>query len=419
MGKQKAQPSRPYQGAQFGLQDQLLSTMVMGNLIGQNPQLTRVLGLSPNLSDQARSAGLFPPQSPPPPSVQGGGGSAVTANNGFGMSRYLQPYNGGSYRPPSVQMNDRGMNPNTPNLSSSAGRFLQPYSSNPAANRMTVSAPPSGDFGGSNDILSSFAPQGFTQAGQNIPGQMSYQPYQFTTPNVNFQSRTPYQFSNVSGVNVPDLYKPQYDIAARDITEQGQKTQEQLLADMNRRGLLTTGGATKAMMLQSQEQDRKLANLASQYSIEQGRSQLQEDQMRRQLQMQRETQQAEEVFRQQGATDEQAKFLASLAFNTQQAQAGQNLSGFQANLSGRQQAIAEEQLANLVRRQPLEDLFKLWAQQAQPTGPTQGSSGILGTLGGILGGIGGSLLMPGIGTAVGAGLGGTIGGYAGGTLGGY
>lgn len=382
----------------------------MGNLIGQNPQLTRVLGLSPNLSDQARSAGLLPPQSPPPPSVQGGGGSsAVTMGNGFGMSRFLQPYNGGSYRPPSVQMTDRGMNPNTPTLASSAGRFLQPYSSNPAANRMTVSSPPSGDFGGSNDILSSFAPQGFTQAGQNIPGQMSYQPYQFTTPNVNFQTRTPYQYSDVSRVNIPDLYRPQYDLASRDILEQGKKTQEQLLADMNRRGLLTTGGATKAMMLQSQEQDRKLADLSSQFALDQGRAQLQEDQTRRQLQMQREQQQAEEIFRQQGATDEQAKFLASLAFNTQQAQAGQNLSGFQANLSGRQQAIAEEQLANLMRRQPLEDLFKLWSQQAQPTGATQGSSGFLGTLGGIAGGLAGSFLMPGFGTAIGAGLGAGVG----------
>lgn len=385
----------------------------MGNLIGQNPQLMRVLGLSSDLTDQARSAGLAPRGGQPQPVIQGGGGSStVTTNNGFGMSRYLQPFNGGSYRP-SVQMTNGGIERNDPSLGSRFGKYFQ---SSPADNRMTVSGPPSGD---GNDILSSFSPQGFTQAGQNIPGQMSYQPYQFTTPNVNFQSRTPYQFSNVAGVNVPDLYKPQYDIAARDITEQGQKTQEQLLADMNRRGLLTSGGATKAMMLQSQEQDRKLANLASQYSIEQGRSQLQEDQMRRQLQMQRETQQAEEVFRQQGATDEQAKFLAGLAFNTQQAQAGQNLSGFQANLAGRQQSTAEEQLANLMRRQPLEDLFRLWGQQAQPTGPTQGSSGVLGTLGGILGGIGGSLLMPGIGTAVGAGLGGTIGGYAGGTLGGY
>lgn len=255
----EATPSRPYQGPQFGQQEQLLSNAVMGNMMGQNPSL---MG-------------------------------------------YNQPQGGW------------GAQPN--------------------------------------------APQGFQQAGQAIPGQMTYQ-----QPNINFTQRTPYQFTQPQAVSIPDIYKPQYEMAQRSINDQGARTQEQMLADLNRRGMLTSGAANKAMMDLSRDQSNRLADLSSQYSIEQGRMGLQEEQMRRQMEMDRQYQQAAEIFRQQGASDEQARFLAQ-----------QSLAGFNANLQGRQQATAEEQLANLFRRQPLEDLFKLYQMQTGQIGGTEGSSGLI------------------------------------------
>lgn len=277
----------------------------------------------------------------------------------------------------------------------------------------------------------SFAPQGFLQAGQPIAGQLTpntsislpnlttpasqtYSPYRFFDPGANFTQRSPYQFQQTPSVNVADTYTPQYNLAQRDILEQGNRSREQLLSDLNRRGMLTTGAANREMMLNLQEQDRRLADLSSRFAIEQGRSQLQEDQMRRQMEMQRQVEQAAEIFRQQGATDEQARYLASQNVNLQNAQAGQNLSAFNTNLSGQQQRFgqdlarsqllgqqqqqqfnqalegrrqgtAEEQLANLMRRQPMEDLFRMWGQQAGPTGGTPGDPGAMPLLGSLIG----------------------------------
>ena len=276
------------------------------------------------------------------------------------------------------------------------------------------------------------APQGFQYAGAPIAGQMGsnttvgrlpatttgsgmrYQPFQFWDPGANFTERTPFQFTETPKINVQDIYTPQMDIARRDLTDQYSKSMEEQLAALNSRGMLTSGAANRAEMLNLQERDRRLADLSSQYSIEQGRMQLQEDQMRRQMEFQRQLSQAEELFRQMGATDEQARFLASQNVNLQGMQAGQNLSAFGQNLGaqqqqygqglsnaqllmgqqgqqfqqalqGRQQATAEEQLANLFRRQPLEDLMKMWQQQSGQIGATEGSAGAMGVLGPLIG----------------------------------
>ena len=133
--------------------------------------------------------------------------------------------------------------------------------------------------------------------------------------------------------------------------------------------MLTSGAANKGVMDLARDQNNRLADLASQYSIEQGRMGLQEEQMRRQMDMERQYNQAAEIFRQQGASDAQAQFLAQ-----------QSLAGFGANLQGRQQATAEEQLANLMRRQPMEDLMRMWNQQTGQIGGTQGSDGMLSSL---------------------------------------
>lgn len=204
----------------------------------------------------------------------------------------------------------------------------------------------------------------FLKAGQNIPGQMTYQ-----TPNIDFAQRTPYHYSSPASINIPDVYSPQYNMARRSIVDEGARTQEQILNDINSRGMLTSGAANKAVMDLARDQGNRLADLSSQYSIEQGRMGLQEKQLQRELDMQRQLNQAAEIFRQQGASDEQAKFLAQ-----------QSLAGYGANLQGRQLATAEEQLANILRRQPMEDLFRMWLQQTGQTGGTQGSPGLIGTV---------------------------------------
>lgn len=351
MSGSSPKPSKPYQGPQFDLQNNVLSNWILGNAYQANPLAftgggfpTATPSTIPSYSSPSYSKVYGGPTPVARPGVGGGLGMQSMPN---GMGGQI-----GSITPMGQRINYGGYNTPTPKQ------------------------------------------QGFTQAGQAINGQMMSNT---TIKPTQFQSRTPYQFSKIAPVQVADTYTPQYQMAARDINEQSQRTQEQILSDMNRRGLLTTGAATKAMMLNSQEQDRKLANLASQYSIEQGRAQLQEDQLRRQMDFDRQRSQAEELFRQQGASDEQAKFLAQQALSQQSQQ-------FTQNLQGRQQATAEEQLANLMRRQPLEDLFRLWSQQAQPTGATAGSSGIWGALGPIAGAVAGSFL-PGVGNVAGATLG--------------
>lgn len=292
------------------------------------------------------------------------------------------------------------------------------------------------------------APQGFQYAGAPIAGQMfsnttvgglpsqtttskmRYNPYNFWAPETNFAERNPYQYSEIQGfqapeINVGDLFSPNMGLARREIEDQRNKTYEQMLSSLNGRGMLTTGAVDKANYLANTEFDRNLADSADRFAIAQTQAQMQEDQMRRAMQMQedqtrrameyqRQVQQAEEIFRQQGASDEQARYLAEQSINLQGMQAGQNLQGFQTNLgaqqqqyeqalaraqtlmaqqnqqfqqtlAGRQQATAEEQLANLIRRQPLEDLMKMWMQQAGPTGPTEGSAGAMGILAPLMG----------------------------------
>jgi len=409
MSGSSPQPSKPYQGPQFGLQDAVLSNYVLGNMYGQNPgafpgsQFPNQTNYGNYIGNggQSISSPSYPSQlSPSMSTPQNSGLNNIQRVGYVGSGRGGHP----QFLPPNSQPN----NQNVPSLSG--------QNSANSSNSMMGADPYSSGNG--------FVP-GQSLAGQINPitGGGGYQNYQFKTPDSNFSSRTPFQYGATPSINVADVYRPQYDMARNDILDQSKVTQEQLLSDMNRRGMLTSGAATKQMALQSQEQNRKLANLGAQYSIAQGQAQLQEDQMRRQMETQRQIEQAAEIFRQNGATDAQAQFLANQNFNVQNAQAGQNLQGFQTNLGaqnqrfnqqlqGRQQGTTEMQIANLYKRQPMEDLFRLWQQQAGPTGGTQGSPGILGALGTI----GGAALGGAFGGPFGASLGGGIGGAAGGAI---
>jgi hypothetical protein len=256
------------------------------------------------------------------------------------------------------------------------------------------------------NLLSSFAPQGFQQAGQFIPNQLFTssatglpalttgagdrfnQQFNYKT---HFDPRQAFQFSDVPTLNVGDIYSPQMDMARRDITRQADLTREQMLSDLNSRGMLTTGATSQGMYRLGQDTSNQLADLSSQYSLQQAQQQLQEDQMRRQMDYQRQVDQAAELFRQQGAPDDQAKFWPSKPCrDTTRISQGSREPWRSAtaipatgrerctSTQGRQQATAEEQLANLMRRQPLEDLMAMWKQQAGQTGATEGSPGWLG-----------------------------------------
>lgn len=300
LGKDE-KPSGPHQGPQFANQEQLLSNVVMGNMLSQNPYLFGKSGMNYGLTGNPNTSMWQAYQGKSGPSFSWGGG---------------QP-GGNSYSP-------------------------------------------------GTKVLS--MPQSWGQSGggqaQWAPQQMTYQ-----APQTNFTQRNPYQYQQPQALSVPNIYAPQYNMARQDIMDQGARTEEQILADLNRRGMLTSGATNKAMMDLTRERDNRLADLSSQYSIEQGRMGLQEQQMRRQMEMERQYQQAAEIFRQQGASDEQAKFLAQ-----------QSLAGFGANLDARKAYSAEEQLANLYRRQPLEDLFKLYGMQTGTIGGTQAQQGLIPSL---------------------------------------
>jgi hypothetical protein len=300
------EPSKPYQGPQFQNQEAMLSQAVMGAMAGQNPSLMGYMGSS---NQQPQASFVNPAQ--------------YSMNSGGSQSPWGMPNLAGTKAP------------------------VKPWGGQPQSSGSNQSNP--------------FAPQGFQQAGQYIPGQMTYQ-----QPNINFAERSPYQFTQPQNLNVQDIYTPQYNMARDSINQQAAETEEQMLANLNARGMLTSGAANKGVMDLATEKNRRLADLSSQYSIEQGRMQLQEDQMRRQMDMDRQVQQAAEIFRQQGASDEQAMFLAQ-----------QSLAGFNANMQGRQQATAEEQLANAMRRQPLQDLFQLYGMQTGQIGGTEGSQGLI------------------------------------------
>lgn len=226
-------------------------------------------------------------------------------------------------------------------------------------------------------------PLGFQQAGQAIAGQIGPQTrdFRFQQPDVQFGQRDPFQFQAPEAIQAQDAFTPQFELAQRGLQEQFSRGEEERLADLNRRGLLTTGAATRSQNLAREESNRRLTDLASRFSIEQGQAQFGEEQQRRGLEQQRQFNQAAEIFRQQGASDQQAQFLAGLNFQTQQAQQQANLATqgqrFQEQIGGRQLGLQEEQLAQFTRRQPLEDVFRLQLAQFGQQGGTPAQPGII------------------------------------------
>jgi len=213
-----------------------------------------------------------------------------------------------------------------------------------------------------------------------------------TTPQ--YAARNPYQFQGsqytdpTNGMTaqqmVGDAFTPQMAMANREAERTGGLQREQIMADMNRRGMLTSGATTRAMQMQQRDQGDRLANLSNQFGAQQAQQQLganqylqgmgwQQQQAQQNANWQKQTAQAEEIFRQQGATDAQASQMANMALQRQQA-------NYQQGLTGRQQGVNEWSLQTQANRQPMEDLFRLYQLSTGGSPGSPGSPGLLGSL---------------------------------------
>lgn len=246
---------------------------------------------------------------------------------------------------------------------------------------------------------------GFTP-GQAIGGQM--QSNVGDIPALTFEQRTPYQFNvqqpgfnyNLTPFNaqqaVGDAFTPQAERIQNILNRQGMLEDQAIREDLNRRGLLTSGATTEALAQRRERTGDALSNALLGLAGQQAQSQLgayqyqnqaqlaqqqaqqQEAARRQQLDYDRQLNQAAEIFRQQGATDQQALSMASQALQQRQL-------GFNQNLQGRQQALQEFGVQNQLQRQPIDDLLRLYSFS---TGAQQGYDAQPGLLQGLAGGVG-------------------------------
>jgi len=255
-------------------------------------------------------------------------------------------------------------------------------------------------------VADQFATPQFTP-GEAISGQMTSNtsPLQQSTPQ--FQQRDPYQYSNLNFQNydankaVGDAYTPQFEMAKRGLEQYGQEERQGIAEDMNARGMLTTGGTTEAMMKQRETQGNRLADISSQLATQQGQQQLQSQQFganlntqQQGMQLGREQGQAQELFRQQGASDNQAQFLAQNALQNNSQQMQNQSQVFGQDMAGRQAALGEYGTQVQSAQQPMNDLYRLYQLSAGATPGNAASPGFIGSA------------MGGVGSAVGAYLGG-------------
>lgn len=337
-----------------GYKDQfeLLNQLFMGNVIGANPGL--INGVESNIADLQNQLAALQSQY-----------SAAGQNQFQGKGGKYDPYN----------------NSAQDGLKAQIGKIQTKINSQQAL----LDQYQNRDFSGQT-----FTP-GQAIAGQqqsnvgSIPALAFQQasPYQFTNPQENFQM-------NLTAFNpqqaVGDAFTPQAQNLQNIFDRRGQQEDLAIKEDMNSRGLLTTGATTKALgdrrMQTNDALSNALAQLAGQQASQQlgayqfgtqsqlGQQQamLGADQFRQQQDFNRQLNQAAELFRQQGASDQQAMAMA------QDALSRANLS-FSQNLQGRQAGLNEIGLQNQFMRQPQEDLLRLASLSAGASpgsAPTQG-----------------------------------------------
>jgi len=212
---------------------------------------------------------------------------------------------------------------------------------------------------------------GTGQAFQNQLGQI---------PELSFQSRSPFQFQQSAfdpTTAVGDAFTPQLEAAQAAIGRQGVQQRGNITEDLNRRGLLTAGATTEALGQQREAEQATLGQIAGQLAGQQAQQQLGAQQFAAQMEQQRQSQQAQELFRQAGATDQQAVQLAN-------------------------QSLQAQQFGNILSRQPQEDLLRLFSLSTGATPANPGSPGLFQTVAPIAGAA--------LGGPVGAAFGGMLGG---------
>lgn len=225
-------------------------------------------------------------------------------------------------------------------------------------------------FGSSGGGGQAFRAPGYQQQGQLLnqlftsnlvnanPSLRSYaqslnpnQSYSLTSQpqnTLNFGTYSPYQFTASSfdpTTAVGDAFTPQATAIENILNTRATNQIDNFNNDINKRGLFSSGAALEGVRKINQETGDQLTNALLNLSGQQASQQLGANQFAAQLEAQRQQNQAAEIFRNQGASDQQAIALANYA--TQQ------------------------------QRQPIDDLMRLFALSTGQDAAYQGSPGLL------------------------------------------
>ncbi len=221
-------------------------------------------------------------------------------------------------------------------------------------------------FGESGQKPSAFRGYGWQQQGQTLNDLLTSQAKTAgaqQAPQLNFSSQyNPYQFSNSFDPNkaVQDAFTPQANQLKLLAQQQESANLPVIQADLARRGLQTSGAAPWAFDQNRQNIQSNLSGQLASLAGQQAGMNLQANQFASQMDQQRQLQQAAEIFRNRGATDQQALQMAQYAMQRQQ--------------------------------QPIQNLMSLYGLSAGGTPGYEGSGGLLGAAAGGLASGGGFAL---------------------------
>jgi len=214
-------------------------------------------------------------------------------------------------------------------------------------------------FGESGQKPSAFRGYGWQQQGQTLNDLLMSQAQgagSQQAPELKFSSQyNPYQFTNSfnAGQAVQDAFTPQYKNLTRIANETEAKNLPAIQADLARRGLGNSGAAAWAVNENRQNVQGNLSNQLAGLAGQQAGMNLQANQFGAQMEQNRQMQQAAELYRNRGATDQQAMMMAQYAMQRQQ--------------------------------QPIQNLMGLYGLSAGGTPGIQASGGLVGAAAGGLG----------------------------------
>lgn len=214
-------------------------------------------------------------------------------------------------------------------------------------------------FGESGQKPSAFRSQGWQDQGSQLNDMLLAQARgagSQQAPQLQFQSQyNPYQFTNSfnAGQAVQDAFTPQYKNLTRIANETEARNLPAIQADLARRGLGNSGAAAWAVNENRQNVQGNLSNQLAGLAGQQAGMNLQANQFGAQMDQNRQMQQAAELYRNRGATDQQAMMMAQYAMQRQQ--------------------------------QPIQNLMQLYGMSAGATPGIEASGGLLGAAAGGFG----------------------------------